>query len=158
SVPRPGEYAIRRPDFRLFDAISDAGGVPPELKMLYVIRTVETARGRATTPWGEEPAHEPKPPATPSAEPVSPEPRMSDVFRPEVARGGGWAMRQSQPAGRAPATTGSPPASTAASVPTIEPLLPPPASAPHEPTLEELNEVMSPDQPTPPYIYDPQRG
>lgn len=37
-VRRPGAYPIPTPEYRLLNALADAGGVPPELHELYVIR------------------------------------------------------------------------------------------------------------------------
>lgn len=42
STGRPGIFSIPRPNFRLLDAIGDAGGVAPGIKTLYVVRTAQT--------------------------------------------------------------------------------------------------------------------
>jgi len=42
STSRPGIFSIPRPNFRLLDAIGDAGGVPPGIKTIYIIRTAQT--------------------------------------------------------------------------------------------------------------------
>ncbi len=36
----PGVYQLRRPDFRLLEALATAGGVPPDTQTIYVIRQV----------------------------------------------------------------------------------------------------------------------
>lgn len=42
AIQRPGIAQITRPDFRLLDAVIDAGGVNPVIKYIYVIRQVRT--------------------------------------------------------------------------------------------------------------------
>lgn len=57
SVPNVGRFAVPFPDYRLLQAITDAGGVPPTLKSVFVIRQVpltdEVTRGRIDTPGGQ---------------------------------------------------------------------------------------------------------
>lgn len=45
AVQRPGLAAITKPDFRLLDAVIDAGGVNPVIKNIYVIRQIRTDEG-----------------------------------------------------------------------------------------------------------------
>lgn len=42
AIQRPGIAQIPKPDFRLLDAVIDAGGVSPVIKNIYVIRQVRT--------------------------------------------------------------------------------------------------------------------
>ncbi len=40
AVPSPGLFTLRRPDFRLIDALAVAGGAPPTTGSIYVIRQI----------------------------------------------------------------------------------------------------------------------
>lgn len=50
AVNRPGIASIPKPDFRLLDAVIDAGGVSPVIRNIYVIRQVRTDDGAIDTP------------------------------------------------------------------------------------------------------------
>ncbi len=49
AVNRPG-LPRSKPDFRLLDAVIDAGGVSPVIRNIYVIRQVRTDDGAIDTP------------------------------------------------------------------------------------------------------------
>ncbi|HKQ49538.1 MAG TPA: SLBB domain-containing protein [Phycisphaerae bacterium] len=51
SVARAGTYEIPHPDYRLLSAIADAGGIPPQIRTIYVFRrgAVPGASGVPTT-------------------------------------------------------------------------------------------------------------
>lgn len=57
AVNRPGIASIPKPDFRLLDAVIDAGGVSPVIRNIYVIRQVRT---------GDDAMDAPVQPATPN--------------------------------------------------------------------------------------------
>lgn len=70
-VDRAGRYTVPSPDYRLLEAITDAGGLPPSVEKLYVIRqvTLTDARERVnvveprpTTPAPTRPAPTAQPP------------------------------------------------------------------------------------------------
>lgn len=56
SVSRPGQFVIGRPDFRLLDAIATVGGLPHEIKHVYILRKGASA---GTRPPEHQPAPEP---------------------------------------------------------------------------------------------------
>ncbi len=74
AVPGPSRYQIPYPDYRLLEALTDAGGIQPIIKYVYVIRQVplsdevdrgirnivdEPGRGRPAPPQGKETAPKP---------------------------------------------------------------------------------------------------
>jgi len=68
AVPAPARYQIPNPDYRLLEALTDAGGVTPAIPYVFVIRQVpltpEVSQGRGvTTPKPVRPA-----PTVPSGE------------------------------------------------------------------------------------------
>jgi len=50
SVPRPGTYEVPRPDYRMLQAIADAGGVSPALQTIYLFREGVVAAGPPFSP------------------------------------------------------------------------------------------------------------
>ncbi|MBA5868180.1 MAG: hypothetical protein GDA67_15915 [Nitrospira sp. CR1.3] len=60
QVPRSGAYPIPTPDYRLLNALADAGGTPPELHELYVIRGGAAKELEPTSAPAHEPAHQHK--------------------------------------------------------------------------------------------------
>ncbi len=107
---RPGLYAIIGPDFRLLDAVAMAGGVPPEVPKVYVIRqaslvATQDAPAKLETDPADDPgevikgilrngdaALEPAPEAQRAAPPQSLENSLDepDADRPWVNVGGRW--------------------------------------------------------------------
>ena len=61
AIQRPGIAQITKPDFRLLDAVIDAGGVSPVIKNIYVIRQVRTES--APVGGSSQPAQPVAPPA-----------------------------------------------------------------------------------------------
>lgn len=57
EVPRPGAYPIPIPEYRLLNALANAGGVPPELHELYVIRKGAAKEFQSDSMPAEEPVH-----------------------------------------------------------------------------------------------------
>lgn len=58
EVRRSGAYPIPTPEYRLLNALADAGGVPPELHELYVIRRGAAKEQEPTSAPAHEPAHQ----------------------------------------------------------------------------------------------------
>lgn len=66
AISRPGIAQIPRPDFRVLDAVIDAGGVNPVIKYIYVIRQVRTEEetmdpARPSRPTDEQPTDDAEP-------------------------------------------------------------------------------------------------
>ena len=57
QVPRPGAYPIPMPEYRLLNALANAGGVPPELHELFVIRKGAAKELQPGSAPAEQPAH-----------------------------------------------------------------------------------------------------
>jgi len=69
QVGGPGTYLVPEPDFRLLEAITNAGGVPESIPKLFIIRQVALsdavrATGEAPPPMGEEEEAD-RPPVSP---------------------------------------------------------------------------------------------
>ncbi|MBI5764783.1 MAG: SLBB domain-containing protein [Planctomycetes bacterium] len=60
EVRRPGAYPIPTPEYRLLNALADAGGVPSELHELYVIRRGAAKELEPTSAPAPEPVHQHK--------------------------------------------------------------------------------------------------
>lgn len=58
EVRRPGAYPLPTPEYRLLNALADAGGTPPELHELYVIRRGAAKELEPTSAPAHEPAHQ----------------------------------------------------------------------------------------------------
>ncbi len=69
-VSRPGRYALPTPDYRLLEAITEAGGISPAIHTIYIIRQVplseEFTRGAGA---GQEPLPTDRPARAPGAPP-----------------------------------------------------------------------------------------
>jgi len=129
AIPAPGPYPIIRPDFRLREAINQAGGLPDMVKNIYVFRNgarekrVEPARSTIPSAAGgpKEPGGPPAPPVTPAS--------MAEM-----------------------STAGSPPAHAAAppSAPTTRENQPSELVLPKQEAEQELMEALAPASgPTP---------
>lgn len=66
AVPRVGRYIIPAPNFRLLDAMTEAGGIPPTIPVVYVIRQVPLS-DEVTMGLGVDPAAEPGRPQDPQS-------------------------------------------------------------------------------------------
>jgi len=73
SVPRAGTYTLPSPDYRLLNAIAEAGGVPPQIDRIYVFRRTQDG-----VPLPAEPA------SVPATEPAALS--MSDVSSSPASR------------------------------------------------------------------------
>lgn len=73
-VDRVGRYTVPGPDYRLLEAITDAGGVSPSIEKVYIIRQVSLT-DPADPPAGARPSADPKPtrPSSQSEPSVKPE-------------------------------------------------------------------------------------
>jgi polysaccharide export outer membrane protein len=69
ATPAPGMFTLRNPDLRLLDALAIAGGIPIQVKTIYVVRQVELTE--EVKPSFERGRVE-EPPATEEAEPKAP--------------------------------------------------------------------------------------
>jgi protein involved in polysaccharide export with SLBB domain len=83
TVEKPGQFRIPGPDYRLLQGITDAGGVSPIIKKIYVIRQVsltDELEGTGTPNTPSRPTGDsgmPKPSSHPDAVPVTPTPAPS---------------------------------------------------------------------------------
>lgn len=73
-VAQPGRFAIAKPDYRLLEAMTDAGGLAPEIPNVYIIRQVALSdvvktgvKGAGRAPSASQ-ADEPAKPEAPSGE------------------------------------------------------------------------------------------
>lgn len=135
NVSRPGPYSIpNNPNFRLTDAIGDAGGIPPQIKTIFVIRTIQQTVPAATPmPESDATTHD----VEPSSGPANGE-RMFHLMA-----AGPRESREPPPASEPNGET-----------PVIEPLLPPPSTATQTHT-DDLERALQPvTEPSAPYIYD----
>lgn len=67
AIGRVGRYLLPAPNYRLLDALTEAGGVPPFIEHLYVIRQVPLSDA-VTMGEGVEPAPTPGQPRTPQGQ------------------------------------------------------------------------------------------
>lgn len=137
GVAQPGSYAISRPDFRLLEALAQAGRFNENITYVYVVRGVplsDRVSGRPmaptagnTTPAGNggAPTSPPTSPTTPNAPTTPAQPKeniidlIDELTKPkDGAAGGGTSGGQPSPAVFAqPVSSGAPPA---AQPPTID--------------------------------------
>lgn len=224
SVSRPGTYAIPRPNFRVIDAIADAGGVPPEIKTIYVMRTtgpkpqmskeadalyqpgtpgIDAApqpfptpapvdggneafklsdmpathgqfaaggmkrRGGLQNPPGTSRLYSAAPVALKQTDPTASATAATQSSRPASApttsaipgkTANATAGVSQAPSTAAPPPPTAPPTGNDQDIPNIQPLLPPPAATPPQPTIEELNDLPATAAPSRPWAYDSARG
>lgn len=52
QVPRAGTFPLTRPDVRLMEALALAGGVPPQIETIYVMRALSGDEARASSDFG----------------------------------------------------------------------------------------------------------
>lgn len=139
AIAQPGRYLISEPDYRLLDALTEAGGVSPIIRSIRVIRQIpltEAVKGSppaqpegASQPAGQgenlldiiQQLSKPQPPAEqpqqPKQPPVEPEPtKPPGAAAPAMFSGNGQRDAASQPEGPTPHSdppAASPPASNA---------------------------------------------
>jgi polysaccharide export outer membrane protein len=58
SVQRPGTYALPTPDYRLLNALAEAGGLPPQIEKIYVFRRWGVHGGAVEAPATTMPHHD----------------------------------------------------------------------------------------------------
>ncbi|MCA9310390.1 MAG: SLBB domain-containing protein, partial [Phycisphaerales bacterium] len=92
AVPNVGRYQITKPDYRLLEALTDAGGVPPTVDNVYVIRQVPLSEQVSKGIRGDTPPSNPDA-TTPPRNTTSPEDLQNLLEQlggddPEVS--GGW--------------------------------------------------------------------
>jgi polysaccharide export outer membrane protein len=56
SVQRAGTYNLPTPEYRLLNALAEAGGVPPQIERVYIFRRGKVEEGATTAPPSPEPA------------------------------------------------------------------------------------------------------
>lgn len=66
SVFAPGPYQISQPDLRLFEALSIAHGISPDVRRFYVIRQVNPEKNNPP-PSTNSPSNQPNPPSKPQS-------------------------------------------------------------------------------------------
>lgn len=138
-VDRAGRYLVPGPEYRLLEAITDAGGLPPSVDKLYIIRQVTlTESGDAVNlvdpvrPTPSQPTRTPV--ATPPAEGVDLQDLINELTSPADDVEG----QPTQPDGQTP----------------------PPAAQPGEPVLEDIPAAEEPAKPAdaPSLNVTPTRG
>jgi polysaccharide biosynthesis/export protein len=93
TIARPGQYALREADFRLLNALVQAGEVPTQIDYVYVIRKLaaETPSARPTRGPADGAV---QPPPPPQGDPLQPRPNPNvpgtdrDPLQPRGDRGG----------------------------------------------------------------------
>ncbi len=147
TIQSPGRYRINPPDFRLREAINQAGGLDPSVKTIYVFRNAPKPkrvidRGVRTSPTAGEPSQD------------VPVPPVSPIGLSELA--GGPAAPDTVGAGSpGSAQTSAPPSPSASPAPGAST----PPSSPQPillPTERELIEAVEPESATPAPAAPPQ--
>jgi protein involved in polysaccharide export with SLBB domain len=86
-VDRAGRYTVPSPDYRLLEAITDAGGLPPSVEKLYIIRQVTltdaSERVNVVEPRATTPAPRPAPTTRPPTEGVDLENLIDELMAPD---------------------------------------------------------------------------
>jgi polysaccharide biosynthesis/export protein len=125
-VDRAGRYLVPGPEYRLLEAITDAGGLPPSVDKLYIIRQVTLTESgdpvNLVDPVRSTPSQPTRPPvATPPAEGVD----LQDLINELTAPADEVEGQPAQPEGQTP----------------------PPAAQPGEPVLEDIPAAEEPAKP-----------
>jgi protein involved in polysaccharide export with SLBB domain len=122
GVASPGTYAVSRPNFRLLEALAQAGRFNENIAYVYVVRGVPLTDRAAGREWADRPARsagdggagQPAQPTQPSqpAQPTPPKDNILDLIdelSKEPAKPAPAAFATRQPAGSAPAEPAAPP-------------------------------------------------
>lgn len=92
AVPNVGRYQITKPDYRLLEALTDAGGVPPTVENVFVIRQVPLSDQVSHGIGGDTPPSNPDavPPPDDQTTPEDLENLLQDLGGDDPDVSGGW--------------------------------------------------------------------